>query len=66
MLVLDGHESHRSAAFENYCKAHNIIPLRLPAHSSHLSYCPEYFDEPLAIGFPTGVAVKSAQAVFVD
>jgi DDE superfamily endonuclease/helix-turn-helix, Psq domain len=43
MLVLDGHESHESAAFEEYCKAHNIITLGLPAHSSHLT-------QPLDVG----------------
>jgi hypothetical protein len=43
MLVLDGHESHESAAFQEYCKAHNIITLGLPAHSSHLT-------QPLDVG----------------
>ena len=43
MLVLDGHESHESAEFQEYCKAHNIIPLCLPPHSSHLT-------QPLDIG----------------
>jgi hypothetical protein len=36
LLVLDGHESHHSDAFEQYCKANNIITLCMPAHSSHL------------------------------
>jgi hypothetical protein len=27
MLVLDGHESHDSAAFQAYCQSNNIIPL---------------------------------------
>jgi hypothetical protein len=43
MLVLDGHESHESAEFQEYCKAHNIITLGLPPHSSHLT-------QPLDIG----------------
>jgi hypothetical protein len=43
MLVLDGHESHDSAAFQAYCKTNNIIPLCLPAHSSHLT-------QPLDVG----------------
>nr|AAK01300.1 putative transposase [Pyricularia grisea] len=43
MLVLDGHGSHRSPEFEGYCKNHNIIPLYLPAHSSHLT-------QPLDVG----------------
>lgn len=36
LLVLDGHESHHSAKFEDYCKENNIITLCMPAHSSHL------------------------------
>ena len=36
MLVLDGHESHKSPAFGMFCKENNIITLCLPAHSSHL------------------------------
>jgi hypothetical protein len=43
MLVLDGHESHINAEFDEYCKVNNIIPLCLPAHSSHLT-------QPLDIG----------------
>jgi hypothetical protein len=43
MLVLDGHESHDSAEFQEYCKAHNIITLCLPPHSSHLT-------QPLDVG----------------
>lgn len=35
LLILDGHESHHSDGFENYCKEHNIITLCLPAHTSH-------------------------------
>jgi hypothetical protein len=36
MLILDGHESHVSAEFEQYCKEHNIIPISMPPHSFHL------------------------------
>jgi hypothetical protein len=43
MLVLDGHESHVSFEFDEYCKAHNIITLCLPGHSSHLT-------QPLDVG----------------
>jgi hypothetical protein len=43
MLVLDGHESHESAQFQEYCKTHNIITLGLPPHSSHLT-------QPLDVG----------------
>jgi hypothetical protein len=35
--VLDGHESHKSAKFQEYYKSHNIITLRLPSYSSHLT-----------------------------
>tara|TARA_Y100000815_G_C13314319_1_gene489808 strand:+ start:263 stop:1768 length:1506 start_codon:yes stop_codon:yes gene_type:complete len=36
LLILDGHESHHSAGFEQYCKQHNIITICMPAHSSHI------------------------------
>ena len=37
MLVLDRHESHELAEFQEYCKAYNIITLGLPPYSSHLT-----------------------------
>lgn len=43
MLVLDGHESHLSDAFETYCQQNNIITLCLPPHSSHIT-------QPLDVG----------------
>ena len=43
MLVLDGHESHVSAKFEDYCKKNCIITICLPPHSSHLT-------QPLDVG----------------
>lgn len=36
LLVLDGHESHHSYEFEEYCKDNAIITLCMPAHSSHI------------------------------
>ena len=36
LLVLDGHVSHHSDEFEEYCKEHNIVTLCMPPHSSHL------------------------------
>jgi hypothetical protein len=36
LLVLHGHESHRSSEFEEYCKENSIITLCMPPHSSHL------------------------------
>ena len=43
LLVLDGHESHHSAEFEEYCQAQKIITLCMPPHSSH-------FLQPLDVG----------------
>ena len=43
MLVLDSHESHVNAEFEDYCKKNNIVTLCLPSHSSHLT-------QPLNVG----------------
>jgi hypothetical protein len=36
MIIFDGHESHLTDEFTYYCWEHNIIPFRLPAHSTHL------------------------------
>jgi hypothetical protein len=36
LLIIDGHESHSSAEFQDRCKEKNIILLCMPAHSSHL------------------------------
>jgi hypothetical protein len=36
LLILDGHESHHSDEFEEYCKENNIITLCMPPHSSHI------------------------------
>ena len=36
LLILDGHESHHSALFEQYCKNNSIETLAMPPHSSHL------------------------------
>lgn len=44
MLLLDGHDSHISAEFINYCAQKNIIALCLPAHSTHRL-------QPLDVGF---------------
>jgi hypothetical protein len=34
LLILDGHGSHVTAAFDNYCKEHSIVWLCMPPHSS--------------------------------
>lgn len=36
LLILDGHESHRSVDFELHCKNSEIITLCMPPHSSHI------------------------------
>jgi DDE superfamily endonuclease len=36
MLVFDGHRSYLTDEFTYYCWEHDIIPFRLPAHSTHL------------------------------
>lgn len=36
LLILDGHESHHSDEFEEYCQENNIITICMPPHSSHL------------------------------
>jgi hypothetical protein len=33
---MDGHESHDSLPFQQYCKENKIITLYMPPHSSHL------------------------------
>jgi hypothetical protein len=35
-LILDGHESHHSDAFEQHCKKNDIITLCMLAHFSHI------------------------------
>ena len=36
LLVLDGHDSHLTAKFDQICKDNNIIPICMPSHASHL------------------------------
>lgn len=36
LLILDGHGSHVTAEFDQYCSQHSIITLCMPAHSSHI------------------------------
>jgi hypothetical protein len=36
LLIIDGHESHNSLDFQQYCKESKIITLCMPPHSSHL------------------------------
>ena len=36
LLILDGHGSHNGPEFDLFCTKNSIIPLYMPAHSSHL------------------------------
>jgi hypothetical protein len=36
LLIMDGHASHDTVEFRDYCKDHDIITLCMPPHSSHL------------------------------
>jgi hypothetical protein len=36
LLILDGHGSHLTPKFDETCAANNIVPICMPAHSSHL------------------------------
>jgi hypothetical protein len=36
LLIIDGHESHNSLNFQQYCKENKIITLCMPPHLSHL------------------------------
>ena len=36
LLILDGHGSHVTPAFDQYCRNNDIVVLQMPAHSSHL------------------------------
>ena len=36
LLILDGHSSHYNWEFFDYCLNAKILPLCLPAHSTHL------------------------------
>lgn len=53
LLILDGHTSHVSLPFIQYCEEHYIVPLCLPPHSTHIL-------QPLDVGifFPLAKAYK--------
>ena len=36
MLIMDGHSSHFTNEFTNYCWAEDIVPFLLLAHTTHL------------------------------
>ncbi|CBF76072.1 hypothetical protein AN3478.2 [Aspergillus nidulans FGSC A4] len=57
LLVLNSHGSHLTPEFDQICTDHNIIPLCMPAHSSHLL-------QPLDIG--CFAVLKRSYASLVD
>jgi hypothetical protein len=36
LLILDGHKSHLSQEFKDYCLEHKILTLCMPPYSSHI------------------------------
>ncbi|KHO01873.1 transposase [Metarhizium album ARSEF 1941] len=36
LLILDGHGSHHTIEFVEYCEQHDIIPFALPSHLTHI------------------------------
>ena len=36
LLLLDGHTSHLTWEFFDFCLSHRVIPLCFPSHSTHL------------------------------
>lgn len=54
LLILDGHASHTSPEFVQYCQDHKIVPLCLPPHSTH-------YLQPLDVGIfgPLATAYKT-------
>src|SRR6201999_259812 len=36
LLILDGHGSHVTPEFDQFCRSKSIVALCMPAHSSHL------------------------------
>lgn len=59
LLILDGHSSHISLGFVQYCEDHKIIALCLPPHSTHLL-------QPLDIGIFSALAKLYKQLIQKD
>ena len=36
LLIIDGHESHKSLAFQDLCEENKIVTLYMPLHSSYI------------------------------
>lgn len=56
LLILDGHESHQSQDFKDYCEEDKIITLCMPAHSSHIL-------QPLDVGCFAPLKMRYSQQV---
>jgi hypothetical protein len=56
LLILDGHESHQSQDFKDYCEEHKIVTLCMPPHSSHIL-------QPLDVGCFASLKLKYSQRV---
>lgn len=56
LLIVDGHDSHASPEFDQYCTANNIISLCMPAHASHLL-------QPLDVGCYSPLKYAYGQAI---
>jgi hypothetical protein len=56
LLILDGHESHNSQEFKDFCEENKIITLCMPPHSSHIL-------QPLDVGCFAPLKVRYSQRV---
>ncbi len=56
LLILDGHHSHCTPEFDQYCRDHNIATLCMPPHTSHLL-------QPLDVGCFGPLKLAYGQAV---
>jgi hypothetical protein len=54
LLTIDGHESHKSLAFQNLCEDNKIITLCMPPHSSHIL-------QPLDVAYSKEIRVTEHQ-----
>ena len=61
LLVLDGHVSHQTVEFITYCADHNIIPLRMPPHTTN-------YLQPLDVGIfgPLATAFRKEMLAMVE
>ena len=66
MLILDGHNSHCSYPFVNFCEKHQIVLLCLPSHTTHqLQPCDVGVFGPLALSWKSEVNKASKENVAI-